>query len=162
MAMTTSTLRSTLLCLLPALAVGTLSTTEPKVCQDQSAPERQGSKKEEPITVQFLEIVTPDLDATCGTLEKLHGVKFSKPVAELGNARTAALEGGGLISVRAPMRADEEPVVRPYILVDDIESAVKAARKAGCEIAMPPMKIPKRGHFAIYIQGGIQHGLWQI
>ena len=111
--------------------------------------------------MQYLEIVTPDVDAMCGTLEKLHSVRFSKPVAEFGNARTAALEGGGLIGVRAPMREDEEPVVRPYVLVDDIESAVEAARAAGGEIAMPPMEIPKRGKFAIYIQGGIQHGLWQ-
>jgi predicted enzyme related to lactoylglutathione lyase len=160
--MTTSTLRSALLWLLPAMAVCTLNTTEPMVCQDQSAPEAQGSKKEKAIQVQYLEIVTPDVDAMCGTLEKLHGVKFSRPEAELGNARTAALEGGGLIGVRAPMREDEEPVVRPYLLVDDIESAVEAARAAGGEIAMPPTEIPKGGKFAIYIHGGIQHGLWQI
>ena len=160
--MTTSTLRSALLWLLPALAVCTLSTTEPMVCQDQSAPEVQGSKEEKAIQVLYLEIVTPDVDAMCGTLETLHGVNFSNPEAELGNARTAALEGGGLIGVRAPMREDEEPVVRPYVLVDDIESAVEAAKAAGGEIAMPPTEIPKRGKFAIYIHGGIQHGLWQI
>ena len=160
--MTTSTLRSALLWLLPAMAVCGLNATESTVCQDQSAPEVQESKKEKAIQVHYLEIVTPDVDAMCGTLEKLHGVKFSNPVAEFGNARTAALEGGGLIGVRAPMREDEEPVVRPYVLVDDIESAVEAARAAGGEIAMPPMEIPKRGKFAIYIHGGIQHGLWQI
>jgi predicted enzyme related to lactoylglutathione lyase len=160
--MTTPTLRSALLWLLPAMAVCTLNTPEPMVCQDQSAPEAQGSKKEKAIQVQYLEIVTPDVDAMCGTLEELHGVKFSRPEAELGNARTAALEGGGLIGVRAPMREDEEPVVRPYVLVDDIGSAVEAARAAGCEIAMPPTEIPKGGKFAIYIHGGIQHGLWQI
>ena len=162
MAMTTSTLRSALLWLLPAMAVCTLSTTEPMVCQDQSAPGVQGSKTEKAIQVQYLEIVTPDVDAMCGTLEKLHGVRFSNPEAELGNARTAALEGGGLIGVRAPMREDEEPVVRPYVLVDDIDAAVEAATAAGAEIAMPPMEIPDQGKFAIYIQGGIQHGLWQI
>ena len=159
--MTTSALRSALLWLLPAMAVCKLNTTEPTVCQDQSAPGVQESKKEKAIQVHFLEIVTPDMDAMCDTLEELHGVKFSDPVAEFGNARTAALEGGGLISVRAPMREDEEPVVRPYVLVDDIESAVEAARAAGSEIAIPLMEIPKRGKFAIYIQGGIQHGLWQ-
>jgi len=159
--MTTSTLRAALLSLLPAMAVGTLSTTEPTVSPEQSAPDVQVSK-EKVIQVQFLEIVTPDVDAMCGTLEELHDVKFSTPVAEFGNARTAALEGGGLISVRAPMRADEGPVVRPYLLVDDIESAVEAARATGSEIAMPPTQIPTRGKFAIYIQGGIQHGLWQI
>ena len=162
MAMTTSTLRSALLGLLPAMAVCTLSTTEPTVGQDPSAPEERASENEKAIEVQYLEIVTPDVDAMCGTLEEMHGVSFGSPVAEFGNARTAALEGGGLIGVRAPMREDEAPVVRPYILVDDIESAVEAARAAGAEIAMPPMPIPERGKFAIYIQGGIQHGLWEI
>ena len=29
-------------------------------------------------------------------------------------------------------------------------------------LAHPPMKIPGHGTFAIYIQGGIHHGLWQL
>ena len=111
--------------------------------------------------VQYLEIVTLDVDKTCSTLEKLHGVSFGSPDAALGNARTATLEGGGIIGVRAPMREDEHPVVRPYILVDDIEAAVAAARAEGAEIAIPFMEIPGHGKIAIYIQGGIQHGLWQ-
>ena len=89
------------------------------------------------------------------------GVQFGKPDTALGNARTAALSGGGLVGVRAPMRETEEPVVRPYWLVDDIETAVAAVVEAGGEIAHPPMEIPGHGTFAIYIQGGIQHGLWQ-
>jgi predicted enzyme related to lactoylglutathione lyase len=102
------------------------------------------------------------VDATCDALEKLHGVSFGAPEAALGNARTATLHGGGLLGVRAPMRADEEPVVRPYVLVDDIDAAVEAAQAAGAEIALPPMEIPGRGKCAIYFQGGIQHGLWQL
>ena len=81
--MTFSALRSALLWLLPATAAFTLGATS------ASAPE------EKAIQVQFLEIVTPDVDATCTSLAKLHGVKFSDPVLEFGNARTAALEGGG-------------------------------------------------------------------
>ncbi len=65
------------------------------------------------------------------------------------------------MGVRAPMRETEEPVVRPYWLVDDIEAAVAAAVEAGGELAHPPMEIPGHGTFAIYIQGGIDHGLWQ-
>ncbi len=160
--MTTSTLRSALLWLLPAMAVCGLNSTPSGLRQDPSAPKAEGSKKEKTLQVQYLEIVTPDMNAMCSTLEKMHGVKFSEPVPEFGNARTTALSGGGIIGVRAPMRPDEEPVVRPYILVDDIESAVEAAKAAGAEIAMPPMQIPDRGQFAIYIEGGIQHGLWQI
>jgi predicted enzyme related to lactoylglutathione lyase len=114
------------------------------------------------MQIQYLEIVTPDVDATCATHAQLHGVSFGEPEPGLGNARTAKLPGGGLIGVRAPMRDDEEPVVRPYWLVDDVAAATLAAAAAGGEIAHPPMEIPGFGTFAIYIQGGIQNGLWQV
>jgi len=114
-----------------------------------------------PMQVRYLEIVTPDLDETCAALGAAHGIEFGDPIPELGNARTAALADGGMIGVRAPMRATEEPVVRPYILTDDIEAAIEAAEVAGAEIAIPPMEIPGQGTFAIYLLGGIDHGLWQ-
>ena len=114
------------------------------------------------MKVHYLEIVTPDVDATCAAYQKLHGVSFTDPDAGLGNARTASLPGGGMLGVRAPMHETEEPVVRPYILVDDIEAAATAAVEAGGEIAHPPVEIPDHGKFAIYIQGGIHHGLWQV
>ena len=114
------------------------------------------------MQVHYLEIVTPDVDAACAALEKLHGVSFGEPEAGLGNARTAPLAGGGTVGVRAPMQEAEEPVVRPYVLVEDIDGAVEAAEAAGAQIAHPPMEIPGHGRFAIYIQGGIQYGLWQV
>ena len=114
------------------------------------------------MQVHYLEIVTTDVDATCSAMESLHGVSFGDPIAELGNARTAEQRSGGRIGVRAPMRESEEPVVRPYVLVTDIESAVAAAEAAGGMIALPPMEIPGQGSCAIYIQGGIHCGLWQV
>lgn len=113
------------------------------------------------MQVQYLEIVTPDVDAVCAAYERLHGVTFSAPDAGLGNARTAALSGGGMLGVRAPMHETEQPIVRPYLLVDDIEAAAQAAAEAGGEIAHPPMEIPGHGTFAIFITGGVHHGLWQ-
>ncbi|MCB9860379.1 MAG: hydroxylase [Phycisphaeraceae bacterium] len=113
------------------------------------------------MNVHYLEIVTPDVNETCNALQKAHNVAFGEPVPELGNARTALLSSGGTLGVRAPMHDAEEPVVRPYVLVADIENAVEAARSAGAEIALPPMEIPGRGRCAIYILGGIQHGLWE-
>lgn len=114
------------------------------------------------MQIHYLEIVTPEVDATCAVYERLHGVSFGEPEAGLGNARTAARAHGGLLGVRAPMHEEEDPVVRPYLLVDDIDAAVEAAVAAGGEVAHPPMEIPSHGKFAIYILGGIQHGLWQI
>jgi predicted enzyme related to lactoylglutathione lyase len=114
------------------------------------------------MQIQYLEIVTEDVDAVCEVYSAVNGVQFGDPDAGLGNARTAALPGGGLVGVRAPLSEVEEPVVRPYWLVDDIEAAFAAAVDAGCEAAHPPMEIPGHGTFAIYIQGGVHHGLWQL
>lgn len=52
-------------------------------------------------------------------------------------------------------------MVRPYWLVKNIGSALAAAVGAGGKIALPPMEIPGHGTCAIYIQGGVEHGLWQ-
>lgn len=110
----------------------------------------------------YIEIVTEEVDAVCAAYAAANGVEFGEPVTELGNARTAALAEGGLVGVRAPMHETEEPVVRPYWLVDDIDASIAAAVEAGGEVAHPPLEIPGHGTFAIYIQGGIHHGLWQL
>ena len=111
--------------------------------------------------VEYLEIVTTEVDKTIATLSKHHGVTFSEPIAELGFGRVALLAGGGRISVRAPIGDQETPVVRPYLLVDDIEAAIAAAESSGAQFAMYATEIPDQGTFAIYFLGGIQHGLWQ-
>lgn len=110
----------------------------------------------------FLEIVTPEVDATIAFLEKTHGVEFGETQPQFGNSRTAPLLGGGRVSVRAPMHAMEKSVVRPYMLVDDIEAAVRIAVDAGAEVALPPMPIEGEGTFAIWFLGGIEHGVWQM
>ncbi len=113
------------------------------------------------MLIQYLEIVTPDVDAVCANYELVHGASFGDPVPELGNARTTPLANGGMLGVRAPMSEVEEPLVRPYMLVEDAEAAIKAAENAGGEIALPAMEIPGHCTFAIYLQGGIQHAVWQ-
>jgi len=114
------------------------------------------------MKIQYLEIVTKEMDSVCAAYASAHNVQFGEPDAGLGNARTATLAGGGLVGVRAPLRETEEPVVRPYWLVDDINVAVAAAVQAGGKLAVPPMEIPGHGSFAIYLQGGNDHGLWQL
>jgi predicted enzyme related to lactoylglutathione lyase len=53
-----------------------------------------------------------------------------------------------------------DEVSRPAL--DDSEAAIAAAVDAGGELAHPPMEIPGHGTFAIYILGGVDHGLWQL
>lgn len=125
----------------------------------KSAPE--AGAKAKAMQVFYLEIVTREVDAVCAGYAAASGVSFGPPDAGFGNARKAAMPGGGMVGVRAPMRASEEPVVRPYWLVDDIKAALAAAEKAGGTVAHPPLQIPGHGTFAIYLQGGNDHGLWQ-
>jgi predicted enzyme related to lactoylglutathione lyase len=113
------------------------------------------------MRIDYLEVVAHDVEGVCNAYEAANPVEFGEPVAGLGNARTADLVGGGMVGVRAPMHEAEEPVVRPYWLVDDMAAALEAAVKGGGEVAHPPLEIPAHGTFAIYVQGGIQHGLWQ-
>ena len=94
------------------------------------------------MKLHYLEFVSPDADLQCKTLQELHGVTFSEPVAELGHARIADLPDGSRVAVRSPMHAEEEPVIRPYFLTTDIEGAVENASKAGAQIAHPPLEIP--------------------
>lgn len=159
--MTTLTFRSILALLAPALVLWGCNAPGAGGTRESPALETQTTQKEKAMLVQYLEVVTADMDATCSALERLHGVSFGEPEAALGNARTATLKSGGRIGVRAPMRADEEPVVRPYVLVDDIEAAVKVAEAAGGVFAMYATEVPGHGKFAIYVQGGIQYGLWE-
>lgn len=113
------------------------------------------------MQIHYLEIVTPQVDAVCSAYEKATGVQFGQPDPGLGNARTATLPEGAMVGVRAPMHEAEDSVVRPYWLVDDVEVAVAAVVEAGGEVAHPPMEIPGHGSFAIYVLGGVHHGLWQ-
>ena len=114
------------------------------------------------MKVHYLEIVASDADAVCAAYEAAHGVTFASADPLLGGARTATLPDGGIVGVRRPLRETEDPIVRPYWLVDDIEAALAAVAKQGAFVAHPPLEIPGKGTFAIYVQGGVNHGLWQL
>ena len=114
------------------------------------------------MNIHYLEIVTKDVEKQIEVLSAAQNLNFQGPVAELGNAMVAEARGGGRIGVRAPMHDAEAPAIRPYVLTDNIEEAVKAAEAAGAMIAMAPTKVPSGGQFAIYFVGEAQHGLWQL
>ena len=60
------------------------------------------------------------------------------------------------------MHDAEQPVVRPYTLVEDIDKSVAVAADAGADVALPPMELPGHGKCAVFIHGGVQSGLWQV
>ena len=113
------------------------------------------------MRIHYLEIVTNDVAGVCAAYEASLHAEFGDPEPRLGNARVAEDGAGGLVAVRTPMHEAEEPTIRPYWLVDDIQAAFEAALAAGAEAAHPPLEIEGFGTFAIYISGGGHHALWQ-
>ena len=111
--------------------------------------------------IHYLEIVCRDVAAQCAALERVHGLSFGAPVADLGKARVATAPDGTLIGVRAPLAAHEQPIVRTYLEVGDIARAVKDAEATGGVVAYPPTRQGDTGTWAIYSVGDTQLGLWQ-
>lgn len=114
------------------------------------------------MKIHYLEIVTRDVEAVRAAYASALHVQFSEPDAGLGGACVASLADGGFVGIRAPLRETENPVVRPYWLVTDIDAALAAVVQAGGVIAHPPMELPGHGTFAIYLLGGNDHGFWQL
>lgn len=139
------------------------STTKPETeAPDPDAGGPAPAARSDAMKIHYLEIVTPEVDALCAQYAATQGVTFGEPDAALGGARTAALDGGGMLGIRGPLRDDEGPVVRPYMLVEDIATAVQAAADAGAAVALPSMELPGHGTCAIVIHGGIECGFWQL
>jgi predicted enzyme related to lactoylglutathione lyase len=113
------------------------------------------------MTVHYLEIVSEDAEALTGLYERMCALSFAAPDADLGGARVASRADGTLLGIRKPLAAHEQPIVRTYVAVPDMASAVEHARTCGAVIAYGPTRQGQRGTFAIVILGGVQHGLWQ-
>ncbi|MCL1080029.1 hydroxylase [Parashewanella spongiae] len=114
------------------------------------------------IQVNYLEIITPNVDQVCTSYSETLQVSFSEAIAELGGARTAALNSGDTLGIRTPMHDAEEPTTRPYYLVDDIKITVSEAENSGAQVLVPPMKTSHRSQCAIVSFDSIQNGFWQV
>ena len=112
------------------------------------------------MAVHYLEIVTDDVDTLVGLYEHVHGVSFGPPDAHLGQARVAQIDGT-VVGIRKPLAAHEQPIMRTYVEVNDIQQATNKAEESGATLAYPPTRQGDHGSFAIVIQGGVEHGLWQ-
>jgi len=127
-------------------------------CESTGKIAQNGESK---LRVHYLEIVCRDVNAQIAALERVHGLSFGPPVADLGQARVAEAANGSLVGVRAPLAEHELPIIRTYLEVDDIAKAVKEAEAAGGVVAYPPTRQGETGTWAIYFLGDIQFGLWQ-
>jgi predicted enzyme related to lactoylglutathione lyase len=112
------------------------------------------------MAVHYLEIVTDDVDTLVGLYRQVYGLSFGPPDPDLGQARVATQSDGTVVGIRKPLAAHEQPMMRTYLEVKDIQQATKKAEESGAAIAYPPTRQGDHGTFAIVIQGNVEHGLW--
>ena len=113
------------------------------------------------MTIHYLEIVSNNVDTLCATYERVHALSFGPEDPDAGQARVAVRPDGSLVGIRRPLAEHEQPTMRTYLEVVDIQKAVEEAEGAGAIIAYPPTLHGELGTFAIFIQGDVEHGLWQ-
>ncbi len=89
------------------------------------------------MAIHYLEIVSDDVDAVTGLYQRMHGLSFGPPEPDLGQARVATQADGALVGIRKPLAAHEQPIMRTYVAVEDIQQALKEAEEAGSAIAYP-------------------------
>ena len=65
----------------------------------------------------------------------IHGLQRRADRVTAHYARVATLEDGTVVGVRPPLAAHEDPIVRTYLAVEDIQQAVKQAEAGGALIA---------------------------
>ena len=112
--------------------------------------------------MHYLEIVTPDAEASRDFYSQAYGWRFKDMAPELGNAFVASLPDGSLCGIRAPMHDLEKPTVRTYIRVADINPSIQRAAELGAEVLLEPTELSGHGKIAIYRYGGIEQGIWQV
>ena len=113
------------------------------------------------MAVHYLEIVSNDVDTLTALYQRMHGLSFGAADPDLGQARVATQADGTLVGIREPLAPHEQPIMRTYLAVEDVQQTVKRAEESGATIAYPPTRQGRLGTFAIVIQAGLEHGLWQ-
>lgn len=106
------------------------------------------------------EVITTDVEGTKSFYAKAFGWKFQTFGPEMGNYVMGNLPNGTTCGIRVP-DAGEKPGILNYVLVKDINAAVKDAKALGATIVAEPSEIPGMGWMAVYLVGGVPNAIWQ-
>jgi predicted enzyme related to lactoylglutathione lyase len=97
------------------------------------------------VVVEYLEIVTNDVDAVTALYQRIHVLSFGPSGPDLAHARVATRVDGTLVGIRKSLAAHEQPIIRTYLTVEDIQQAVNKADDSGATIAYRPTRQGTRG-----------------
>ena len=111
--------------------------------------------------LSHFEVITNDVDGTKTFYEKAFGWKFQTFGPEFNNYVMGNLPNGTTCGIRTPENAEEKPGMLNYVLVKDVQQAVKDAKSLGAQVIAEPMEIPGMGWMAVYLVHGVPNAVWQ-
>lgn len=97
--------------------------------------------KYEPGTPSWVDLGTPDLDASISFYSGLFGWQVEKLPEEAGGYSMARLNGKAVAGMGPLMSDDQPPSWSTYVSVADIEDTAEKVRDNGGQVFMEPMKV---------------------
>lgn len=118
--------------------------------------------KKHAATTDLVEYASSNPAATRKFLEGVLGFKFEVE-EEMGySMRSDDFEGGAGTGIRAVDPEEPGPATFSYLTVEDLETTIKAAEKAGAKVLHPKTEIPDIGWSCVLLApGGVVLGLFQ-
>lgn len=114
----------------------------------------------EPI---WVDLGTPDLDATLAFYGGLFGWGCEEPRSEFGGYRNLTLDGrkvAGVMPILSPEQ--QHPVWTSYVCTDDADRTTALVQQAGGGVIAPPMAVADLGRMAVFTDpSGAAFGVWQ-
>ncbi|HEX6666130.1 MAG TPA: VOC family protein [Solirubrobacterales bacterium] len=118
----------------------------------------------EPGTPSWVELGTPDMEATIGFYNALLGwdIPEQPNSAQLGGYRRAKLRGMDVAGV-SPLQSEEQPPAwSTYISVANAAATVEAVKAAGGQVVFEPLDVVGLGTMAIFTDPtGAFFGIWE-
>jgi uncharacterized protein len=101
--------------------------------------------RHEPGTPSWVDLGTPDLDASLAFYGELFGWQIEKGPEEAGGYTMCLLRGEPVAAIGPLMQEGQPPSWSTYVTVDDAEATVAKAREAGAMVFVEPMRVEIAG-----------------
>ncbi len=115
-----------------------------------------------PGTPNWVDISTPDMEATKAFYGGLFGWERTASDPELGGYANFTLNGKMVCGATPTMSPDQHPAWSTYIATADADATAQAVQANGGQVAFPPMNVAELGRMAIFTDPtGAFFGVWQ-
>ncbi|HVQ57877.1 MAG TPA: VOC family protein [Solirubrobacterales bacterium] len=105
-----------------------------------------------PGTPSWVELGTPDMEATIGFYKDLFGWEIPEQPnsAQLGGYRRAKLRGKDVAGVSPLQQEGQPPVWSTYVSVADADATVETVKDAGGQVIVEPLDVAGLGKMAVF------------